>query len=330
MKKRTVFLVKQILMFAASVLVLTAVVFCVSHLAPGDPLVSYYGGRAERLGPDERAWATQRLGLDAPLPLQYIRWLSDALHGDFGESFRYKQDVLTVIAGRIGNTLLLGGLGLLLTFLLALGLGILCAWNEGRRLDRILCRLGTVSGCIPEFWLSLLLILVFSVLLRALPSSGAYTAGGARGIGDRAVHLILPLCAVVAGHLWYDAYLVRSRLLTELRAGYVLFARAKGLSRRRILLRHCLRGAMPSFLSLMALSVPHVLGGTYIVETVFSYPGIGSLTYESARYHDYPLLMALCILSGVTVMLCSAAADALGKRIDPRLRADTEVFRLEG
>lgn len=330
MKKRMLSLSRRILLFAASVLVLTAAVFFVSHLAPGDPLVSYYGGRAERLGPDERAWAMERLGLNAPLPLQYVRWLADALRGDFGESFKYKQDVLTVIAGRLGNTLLLGGLGLLLTFALALGLGLFCAWHEGRWPDRILCQLGTVSGCIPEFWLSLLLILVFSVLLRVLPSSGAYTAGGARGIGDRMVHLILPLCAVVAGHLWYNAYLVRSRLLAELRAGYVLFARAKGLSRRTILLCHCLRGVMPSCLSLIALSVPHVLGGTYIVETVFSYPGIGSLTYESARYHDYPLLMALCILSGVTVMLCTAAADALGKRIDPRLRADREVSCFEG
>ena len=244
------------------------------------------------------------------------------MRGEFGISYKYKTDVIEVIAARLPNTLLLGGIGFAVIFAGALALGAICAWNEEKWLDRIICKAGTVVSCIPEFWLSLVLILVFAVQLRWLPSSGAYTIGGG-GIGDRAVHLVLPLVVTAAGHLWYYAYMIRNRLLEELRSDYVLLAKSKGLSRRAVLVRHCLRGIMPSYLSLMAISVPHILGGTYIVETVFSYPGIGTLSYESARYQDYNLLMILCIISGGTVILCNILAQIVSERIDPRMRADT-------
>ena len=229
-------------------------------------------------------------------------------------------DVLELIGSRIGNTLLLGGLGFVLLFVLALLLGALCAWKEDRPLDRILCKLGTVTSCIPEFWLSLMLILLFSVTLRWLPSSGAYSVGHADDVGDRIVHLILPMSVVVLSHLWYYAYLVRNRLVEELRADYVLLARSEGMGRAHIVLRQCLRNVLPSYLSLMAISVPHVMGGTYIVEAVFSYPGLGTLSYESARYKDYNLLMVLCLLSGAVVIACSLLAQAMNARLDPRLR----------
>ena len=175
--------------------------------------------------------------------------------------------------------------------------------------------------CIPEFWLSLVLILIFAVWLRWLPSSGAYSIGKSGDLSDRAVHLILPLAVVVINHLWYYAYMIRNRILEEVRADYVLLARAKGLGKGSVLFRHCLRNAIPSYLSIMAISLPHVLGGTYIVETVFSYPGIGTLSYESARYQDYNLLMLLCLLTGVVVILCNMAAQAINERIDPRMRS---------
>lgn len=312
---------KKLLLFLVSLFLLSAAVFYVSRLAPGDPLLSYYGERAERMTPEQRAWAEHRLGLDRPIVVQYLRWLEGALKGDFGISYKYKMDVVEVVKSRAGNTLLLGGLGFLLVCVLAVPLGLLCARFEDSPLDRALCRAGTFVSCIPEFWLSLVLILIFSVTLRWLPSSGAYTVG--RGDGaDRAVHLILPLCAIVLSHLWYYAYLVRSRMLEEIRADYVLLAKAKGLTRRDVLLRHCLRNAVPPCLSVVAVSVPHILGGTYIVEAVFSYPGLGTLSYESARYQDYNLLMLLCLLSGALVMVCGGAAQVLNERLDPRMRGD--------
>ena len=307
--------------FAVSLFLLSLAVFYVARLAPGDPLVSYYGDRAEKMTVQERARAEERLGLDQPIHVQYVRWLEGAMRGEFGISYKYKTDVIEVIAARLPNTLLLGGIGFAVIFSGALALGAICAWNEEKWLDCIICKVGTVVSCIPEFWLSLVLILVFAVQLRWLPSSGAYTIGGG-GIGDRAGHLVLPLVVTAAGHLWYYAYMIRNRLLEELRSDYVLLAKSKGLSRRAVLVRHCLRGIMPSYLSLMAISVPHILGGTYIVETVFSYPGIGTLSYESARYQDYNLLMILCILSGGSVILCNILAQIVSERIDPRMRAD--------
>ena len=313
---------KKALIFLLSVFVLSAVVFCIARLAPGDPLVSYYGDRVEKMRPEERAWAEDRLGLNDPIHVQYVRWLQGAVRGDFGMSYKYKTDVLEVIAGRVGNTLLLGGIGFVLIFALSLGLGIVCAWREDGWLDRLICRAGTVISCIPEFWLSLVLILIFAVNLRWLPSSGAYSVGGGGGLSDRAIHLILPMTVTVMSHLWYYAYMIRNRLLEEVRAEYVLLAKAKGLSRRAILFKHCLRNVMPAYLSIMAISVPHILGGTYIVETVFSYPGIGTLSYESARYQDYNLLMVLCIFTGVLVILCNIIAQIINERIDPRMKDD--------
>lgn len=315
-------LIRSVAGLLVSLLALSAVVFALSRLAPGDPLVAYYGDRTEKMSVEERQRTLERLGLNDSIPVQYVRWMERALRGDFGISYKYKQDVWTVIGARVGNTLLLGGLGFVLTFALALLLGVLCAAFEGRWMDRILCRAGTLSSCIPEFWLSLVLILVFSVTLKLLPSGGAYAVGRESDAADRIRHLILPVTALVLSHLWYYAYMLRNRLLEETHADYVRMARAKGLSNGQILFRHCLRNAAPSYLSLMAASVPHILGGTYVIEAVFSYPGLGTLSYESARYHDYNMLMVLCMLTGAAVILFGRFGKALSERLDPRVRGD--------
>ena len=299
---------------------MSVIVFYIARLAPGDPLVSYYGDRAEKMTAGERAWAEEKLGLHESITVQYGKWLGRAVRGDFGISYKYKMDVLEVIKGRIGNTLLLGGVGFVLIFVLALLLGIWCAWNEERLIDRAICKIGTVTSCIPEFWLSLVLILIFAVELKVLPSSGAYTIGKENDLGDRILHLILPMTVVVLGHLWYYAYLIRNKLLEEVRADYVLLAKSKGVTGKSVMFRHCVRNIIPTYLSIMAISVPHILGGTYIIEMVFSYPGIGTLSYESARYQDYNLLMVICLLSGALVILCNMIAQTINERIDPRMK----------
>ncbi len=323
-KETVLFYGKKLFGLLFSIFLLSFIVFYIARLAPGDPLVSYYGDRVEKMSPAQREQAENKLGLNAPVSMQYIKWLENVLHGNFGISYKYKTDVTKVIGERIGNTLALGGIGLLLIFGLALLLGAACAWFEDRLPDRIICQAGAVISCIPEFWLSLILLLIFAVNLKWLPGSGAYTVGREGEWGDRIRHLILPITVVVLGHLWYYAYMIRNKLLQEIRADYVLLAKSKGLKRRSVLFRHCLRNTMPSYLSIMAVSVPHILGGTYIIETVFSYPGIGTLSYESARYKDYNLLMLLCILSGMLVILCNMAAQLINERIDPRIRAERE------
>ena len=311
---------KKLLIFVVSIFLLSVSVFYIARLAPGDPLVSYSGDRAEKMTAGERAWAEEKLGLHESITVQYGKWLGRAVRGDFGISYKYKMDVLEVIEGRVGNTLLLGGVGFVLIFVLALLLGIWCAWNEERLIDRAICKIGTVTSCIPEFWLSLVLILIFAVELKVLPSSGAYTIGKENDLGDRILHLILPMTVVVLGHLWYYAYLIRNKLLEEVRTDYVLLAKSKGVTGKRVMFRHCVRNIIPTYLSIMAISVPHILGGTYIIETVFSYPGIGTLSYESARYQDYNLLMVICLLSGALVILCNMIAQTINERIDPRMK----------
>lgn len=315
---------KKVLVFLISVFILSVLVFYISRLAPGDPLLSYYGERVEKMSVEERAWAEEKLGLSDPIHVQYIRWLENAFHGDFGISFKYKMPATEVIASRVGNTLILGGIGFILVFALSLLLGILCARFEDRPLDKFICKFGTITSCIPEFWMSLMLILIFAIYLNWLPSSGAYSIGNKDDIGDRIVHLILPMSIVVINHLWYYAYMIRNKILEEVRADYVLLAKSKGLSKKQILYGHCLRNIIPSYLSIMAISVPHILGGTFIIETVFSYPGIGTLSYESARYKDFNMLMILTLLSGIVVILCNIIAQTINEQIDPRIKA-TEI-----
>ena len=315
---------KKVLLFLISVFILSVLVFYISRLAPGDPLLSYYGERVEKMSVEERAWAEEKLGLLDPIHVQYVRWLENAFHGDFGISFKYKMPATEVIASRVGNTLILGGIGFVLVFALSLLLGILCARFEDRPLDKFICKFGTITSCIPEFWMSLMLILIFAIYLNWLPSSGAYSIGNKNDIGDRIVHLILPMSIVVINHLWYYAYMIRNKILEEVRADYVLLAKSKGLSKKQILYGHCLRNIIPSYLSIMAISVPHILGGTFIIETVFSYPGIGTLSYESARYKDFNMLMILTLLSGIVVILCNIIAQTINEQIDPRIKA-TEI-----
>lgn len=302
-----------------SIFLLTTAVFFIARLAPGDPLTAYYGDRVERLSTVERERAETKLGLNSPLYTQYYYWLKNVSHGDFGLSYKYKLPVSQVISERAINTILLGGGSFTILFLSSLSLGILLAYHQESFADKFCRQLGTIFSCIPEFWLALVLIFIFSVKLHLLPSSGAFSLGQAIDILDRLKHLLLPLSVIVIGHLWYYAYLVRNRLASELNESYVLMARAKGLNKWQTLRHHLLRNILPPYLSLMAASIPHILGGTYIVELVFAYPGIGTLAYESARYHDYNLLMLICILSGSLVIIANMLVSFINSQLDPRL-----------
>ena len=317
---------KKISVFLVSLFVLSFVTFAIARLAPGDPLVSYYGERVEKMSETQKAAARKRLGVDEPLLVQYGRWLERAVHGDFGLSFQYKQPAGDVLAARIGNTLLLGGAAYIVLFLASLLIGVGCALHEGTWLDRVLVKAGTVSACVPEFWLCLLLIFVFSVTLGWLPASGAYTIGRQSDVLDRLAHLVLPLAVLVISHVWYYAALVRNRLLEELGKDYVLLGQANGLSLGRIVWRHGVPNVLPSYLSLMAIALPHILGGTYVVEMVFSYPGLGALAYETARYHDYNVLMLTVLLSGTVVLMANGLVNALAHRLDPT-QDDTQILR---
>lgn len=311
---------KKILMFVLSIFVLSFIVFYMSRLSPGDPLVSYYGDRAEKMSAEEKAQTIERLGLDKPIYIQYRIWLKNAIQGDFGISYKYKTNATEVIEERIGNTIWLGGISFVCIFLLALLLGVFCAFRENTIMDRIICKLGTVSSCVPTFFLALILILLFSVHLGMFPSGGAYAIGKSHSLLSRINHLILPLTTMILTHIWYYAYIIRNKLLQEMRQDYVLLAKAKGLLPSNIMWKHCLRNILPTYIMLMVISIPHIIGGTYIVEMVFSYPGLGTLSFESAKYHDYNLLMIVCLLTGISVILCNTIGKILIEKVDPRMK----------
>lgn len=298
-----------------------------SRLSPGDPLESYYGNAIERMSIEQKEKAMSKLGLNEPIYIQYGKWLKNSISGDFGISYKYKRDVKDVILDVYKNTVILGGLAYILTFILSLFWGIYCSLHEDEIIDRIITLIGNVTSCIPSFWISLMLILIFGVNLAILPTSGAYSIGMKDNFFDRVVHLILPLVVLILGHLWYYAYMVRNKMLEEMREDYVLLAKVKGLKKIEIIYKHCLRNIAPSFITIMAISVPHILAGTYIVEKVFSYPGIGTLIFESAKYHDYNMLMILTIITGILVLISNMIAQVINIKLDPRIKYERgEVF----
>ncbi len=311
---------KKIFQYIFFIFILCVLVFYMARLSPGDPLFSYYGDSAERLSTAQKIDAMQKLGLNEPIHTQFIRWISDAARGDFGISYKYKQSVMSIIKKMYKNTLMLGGLAYLLTFALALLLGIFCIIHEDSFIDRAICKIGVVTTCIPSFWTALVLILVFSINLSWLPTGGAYPMGRSGDILGRIRHLVLPISVLVLSHLWYYAYMVRNKLSSEIRKDYVLLCRTKGLSTKRIIFTHCLRNILPSYISIMAVSVPHIIAGTYVVEKVFSYPGLGTLSFESAKYHDYNMLMILCMITGILVVFVNMTGQIISEKIDPRMK----------
>lgn len=316
---------KKLSMFVLSVFVLSVIVFSMSRLSPGNPLVSYYGDRAEKMSVEQKAQTMERLGLKEPIFTQYGIWIKNAMQGDFGISYKYKTDVIEVIKARLGNTILLGGSSFLGIFSLALLLGMFCAFRENSRIDRFLCKLGTVSSCIPLFWLALILILLFSVNLGIFPSGGAYGIGKSDSLLSRVSHLILPLSSIILSHIWYYGSIIRNKLLLEIRQDYVLLAKSKGIRSSTIMWRHCLKNILPTYITIMVMSLPHIIGGIYIVEMIFSYPGLGTLSFESAKYHDYNLLMVVCLLTGIVVIFLNSIGSILIHQIDPRIKSTEEL-----
>lgn len=296
--------------------VLSLLVFFVSRLAPGDPLKAYYGESVEKMSLQQLDHARERLGLKDSLLTQYVRWGAGALKGDFGISYIYKQPALQVVSRVCGNTALLAGTSFVLIFILGLLLAVFCVRHEGRLADRLICKIGVAANSIPEFFVALLLILLFSVSLGILPQSGARDLEG----GAALEHLILPVGAIVISHLWYCAYLMRNKLSEEVRKEYILLCKVKGLSQNRIIWGHCMRNILPAVVSIMAIFLPHLLGGAYVIEMVFSYPGLGKLGVESAQYHDYNMLMLVSLLTGAAVILANMAAQIINEKLDPRIQ----------
>lgn len=304
--------------------VLSLIVFFVSRLAPGDPMKAYYGEAVEKMSVEQLEDARERLGLNDPIPVQYVKWAGNALKGDFGISYIYKRPALDVVGEVYHYTLLLAGVSFVLILILGLLLAVFCTRHEGQRIDRIICKVGVAANSVPEFFMAMVMILIFGVTLGLLPLSGAENLGG----GGTLVHLILPVASIVVSHLWYCAYLMRNKLSDEVRKEYILLCRVKGLTEKEIIWKHCIRNIMPAVVSIMAIFLPHLLGGAYVIEMVFSYPGLGKLGVESAQYHDYNMLMLICLITGASVIIANMIAQVINEKLDPRYKTE-EIREVE-
>ena len=272
------------------------------------------------VGREQALQMARTLGLDRPLHRQYLTWAGNVLQGRLGISFAANRPVTTVIAERLPATLLLSGAGLSIAIALAILLGVAAAVRRGSWLDHAVTGVSMLGLSVPTFWLGIMLILLFSVRLRWLPAGGMLTVGGGGGLGDRLAHLALPALVVSVFILAQLTRYVRASLIDVLREDYVRTAWAKGLTRRRVLYRHALRNALLPLVTVVGMSLPQLVAGAAITETVFSWPGMGRLAIEAAAQRDYPLIMGVTLLVSTLVVLSSLLTDLAYVRLDPRVR----------
>lgn len=310
----------RLLSLSLTLFILSFIIFALARLMPGDPLSAFYGDVVESFSEEEYTWARAYLNLDAPLISQYLTWLEHALHGDLGFSYRYHVAVTELLPPLLFNTALLSVLSFIVIFTLALALALICVRYEERLIDRCLRAVGTVTYLLPSFWVGLLLILIFSLTLKWLPAAGAYAPGNEASLSDRLFHLILPVTVMVLSHLWYFGALLRNRLADEVREDYVLTARAAGKGPWEVLFTECLPNVLPTLFNVMALAIPHLISGTFVVEAVFNYSGVGAMAVESARNHDYNLLLVLLLLTALLVVGAAQLSAAGARYLDPRLK----------
>lgn len=311
-----VYVLKRILAVVPVLLGLTAIVFLIMALIPGDPATAILGSFAT---PENVVRLNRDLGLDKPLVQRYFIWLGNLLHGDFGRSFSLNRPVLDEVLERFSATLVLAGAAFVLCTLWGLLIGILTAARQYGWTDRILTLIVLIGISTPSFWLGLLLILLFAVELRWLPASGMYAVYGGGGLHDLLRHLILPaltLSVVATGVL---ARMTRSAMLEVLRQDFIRTARAKGVSETRVLYVHAFRAALVSIVPVIGVQAGFVLGGAVYIETVFQWPGVGRMLVQAISTRDVLLVQGGVVLVASAYVLFNLLADLGQHWLDPRV-----------
>ncbi|MCE2900283.1 MAG: ABC transporter permease [Gemmatimonas sp.] len=297
-------------------LLISVVVFGLLHAVPGGPLAAYLENPHVR--PEDIERLKRAMGLDRPLGVQYVTWLGAFMRGDWGFSYADGRPVIDRLLERVPATLELVGLSTLLSLLLALPVGVLAAVR--RRFDAASAPAVTAGISLPVFWLGLVLQLVFAIRLGWLPSSGRQSFG-ATDLGDRLAHVILPaaVLAVVQGAAW-SRYLRRA-VRETMALPFLRAAQVRGLSELRLVLRHALPNALAPFVTVVLLDAAMLASGAVVTESVFAWPGVGSLFTEALVKRDYPVLMAFLMCGAVAVMVLNLVADLAVQALDPRSRA---------
>jgi len=309
---------------------IVTVTFFIIRLAPGDPMDIYLEpSRRRQVDPEVIELIRHKYGLDQPIHVQYVKWVANIAKGDFGESFRHRRPVNTLLAEAIPYTLQLTVLALLFDAVFGIALGILSAVKQYSLVDKVVTLGSLIVYAIPGFWLALMLILVFSVQLSWFPTSQtrsmeyAFLSLGGK-ILDRLWYLVLPVFVMGVASAAGTARYMRNRLLEVLNEEYVVAARARGFSERVVILQHAVRTALIPIITIYGLSLPFLLGGATIIETIFAWPGMGRLTVEAVSGRDYPVIMATTTIAAVLTVLGNLLADVTYAWADPRVSFDGE------
>lgn len=290
--------------------------FFLINLAPGGPssLIDFQSTAAERQA------RLARYGLDKPVHERYLTWLAGAVRGDLGTSINQGLPVSRLLAQRLGPTLWLGLASLVLAALFGIALGIMAALRPNRWPDHLVSTIATLGMSIPNFWLGIVVIIIFAVQLRWLPASGVSSIGSGFQLSDRLEHLILPASVLAFSLMPNVVRVTRAALMEVMSTDYVRTARSKGLVERTILLKHMLRNALVPVTAMLGLITTVLFSGSVVIESVFGFPGIGRLAIEAANGRDYPVILGVTLLAGAIVVVVNLVVDILYAVIDPRIR----------
>ncbi len=316
------YIIRRFIGIIPLMIAVTFISFIIMQSVPGGPLAVYRNNPNVRA--EDLARLEKQLGLDKPTPVQYGIWLKNFASGDFGQSLASNRPVSEVIGERLLNTAYLMGAAFLLTMLIAIPLGVISAIKQYSLFDHGATLFSFLGFSVPIFWLGLLAIILFAVKVDWLPAGGMRTIGEPFSVSDRLSYLILP-ATLLAFHSagQYSRYL-RSSMLEVTNQNYVMVARAKGLREKTVISRHALRNALIPLITVVAFDLPALFSGALLVETVFAWPGMGRLFWNSALRFDYPVLMGIIVLTAVLVILFNLFADVMYAAADPRIRLTSE------
>jgi peptide/nickel transport system permease protein len=314
------YIVRRLIYAIPTLLGISVIVFLITRLSPGDPVRLYTFGALNITEEDIQA-LREHYGLNKPLYEQYVSWLLQVLQGDFGKSLQYNRPALPLLLERLPATLQLAVAALVLQLAIGVPLGVIAALKRGSWVDNVVRFFGVIGHAVPTFWLGLLMIIIFSVTFRLMPSQGVLTVGhDVWDIPDRIKHIIMPAFVLaLAGIANYSRYL-RTETLDVISQDYVRTAHAKGLPERTVVYVHALRNALIPMVTALGGILAALVSGALVVEQVFTWPGVGQFTYAAARSKDYPVIMAGVMVASALLVLSYLLRDVMYAVVDPRIK----------
>ena len=314
-------ILKKVVQVAIVMLLISFFSFAIIDLAPGDISQMY-------MSPDmteaEQQAVKEMLGLDKSMPEQYLAWLGEALKGNFGQSMSYKMPVMPMLTKRLPSTILLMGVSLLVSLVLSIPLGLIAGYKRNSWIDNAISGFAYFGMSIPNFYFGLLMIIIFTAKLHWLPSSGMHTYG-VDTVLDTAKHMIMPVMTMALSSMASKVRYVRANTIGQLAEEYVLAAKAKGTPPVKILFRHVLKNTLLPIITIVGMNMASLVCGSFIIESVFGWPGIGSFAMEAIGKRDYPIIMAYIMLSGFILVMGNFIADILYSFADPRIKRRVDV-----